>query len=185
MYTDLASLYERAGIIKGSDGSITLLPILSMPEDDKTHPIPDLTGYITEGQIVMDRGLQKRGIEPSIDVSPSLSRLKDKGIGEGKTREDHSDVMNQLFASYARGKEVVELQSILGGSSLNEIDDLYVNFTQSFEEEYINQGFYENRTIEETLDLGWKLLSILPKHELKRIRTKFIDKYYPEETYDS
>lgn len=182
MYTDLASLYERAGIIKGSVGSITLLPILSMPEDDKTHPIPDLTGYITEGQIIMDRNLSKRGIEPSIDVSPSLSRLKDKGIGEGKTREDHADVMNQLFSCYARGKEVVELQSILGGSSLNEIDDLYVEFTKQFEEQYINQGFYENRTIEETLDLGWKLLSILPSQELKRIRPKYIDKYYPKES---
>ncbi len=181
MYTDLASLYERAGRLKDKAGSITMIPILSMPEDDKTHPIPDLTGYITEGQIILSRDLHGRGIEPPIDVLPSLSRLKDKGIGEGKTREDHADLMNQLFAIYAQGKEVLELASILGDSALTDVDKLYGKFTERFEEVYLNQSFYENRSIEETLDIGWELLSILPKTELKRIRDVFIDKYYPTE----
>lgn len=181
MYTDLASLYERAGRLKDKAGSITMIPILSMPEDDKTHPIPDLTGYITEGQIILSRDLHGRGIEPPIDVLPSLSRLKDKGIGDGKTREDHADLMNQLFAIYAQGKEVLELASILGDSALTDLDKLYGTFTERFEEVYLNQSFYENRSIEETLDIGWELLSILPKTELKRIRDVFIDKYYHTE----
>ena len=181
MYTDLASLYERAGRLKDKAGSITMIPILSMPEDDKTHPIPDLTGYITEGQIILSRDLHGRGIEPPIDVLPSLSRLKDKGIGDGKTREDHADLMNQLFAIYAQGKEVLELASILGDSALTDLDKLYGTFTERFEEVYLNQSFYENRSIEETLDIGWELLSILPKTERKRIRDVFIDKYYHTE----
>lgn len=178
MYTDLASLYERAGRLKDKEGSITLLPILSMPDDDKTHPIPDLTGYITEGQIILSRDLDKRGIKPPVDVSASLSRLKDKGIGAHKTREDHADVMNQLFAAYAKGKELVELESILGSSALSDLDLKYVAFAQAFEERYIHQGFYENRSIEETLTTGWELLSMLPRHELKRIRTLYLDLYY-------
>ena len=178
MYTDLASLYERAGRLKDNKGSITLIPILSMPEDDKTHPIPDLTGYITEGQIILSRDLHRRQIQPPIDVLPSLSRLKDKGIGEHKTREDHADLMNQLFAAYAQGKEVLELASILGDSALTDMDKLYGEFTERFEEEYLNQSFYENRSLEKTLNLGWRLLSILPKTELKRVRDTFIDKYY-------
>ena len=177
LYTDLASMYERAGRIKGKAGSITQIPILTMPEDDKTHPIPDLTGYITEGQIILSRELYKKGINPPIDVLPSLSRLKDKGIGEGKTREDHADTMNQLFSAYARGKESKELAAILGEAALSDIDKLYAKFAESFEREYVSQGFTKNRAIEETLDLGWKLLKILPKSELKRIKTKFIDKY--------
>ena len=181
MYTDLASLYERAGRLKGKKGSITMIPILSMPEDDKTHPIPDLTGYITEGQIILSRDLYRSGINPPIDVLPSLSRLKDKGIGENKTREDHSDLMNQLFAAYAQGKEVLELASILGDSALTDLDRLYGKFTQAFEEKYLDQGFHEKRDIEETLNIGWELLSILPKQELKRVRDQFIDKYYPED----
>ncbi len=178
MYTDLASLYERAGRIVGSKGSITQIPILTMPEDDKTHPIPDLTGYITEGQIILARELNLRNIAPPIDVLPSLSRLKDKGIGEGRTREDHADTMNQLFANYARGKEAKELATILGESALSEIDKLYARFAEEFENKYINQGFEENRSIEETLNLGWELLRILPASELKRISEKNIKKYY-------
>lgn len=178
LYTDLASLYERAGRIKGRNGSITQIPILTMPEDDKTHPIPDLTGYITEGQIILSRELYKKGIVPPIDVLPSLSRLKDKGIGDGKTREDHADTMNQLFAAYARGKECKELAAILGDSALTEMDKLYASFAEEFEKLYVSQGFEENRTIEETLDIGWKLLSMLPKGELKRIKEKYLDKYY-------
>ena len=177
LYTDLASLYERAGRIKGKEGSITQIPILTMPEDDKTHPIPDLTGYITEGQIILSRELYKKGIVPPVDVLPSLSRLKDKGIGDGKTREDHADTMNQLFAAYARGKESKELSAILGEAALSDVDKLYAKFAEAFEKEYVNQGFAKDRTIEETLDLGWKLLKILPKTELKRIRTEYIDKY--------
>ncbi len=177
LYTDLASLYERAGRIRGSKGSITQIPILTMPEDDKTHPIPDLTGYITEGQIILSRDLYKKGINPPIDVLPSLSRLKDKGIGAGKTREDHADTMNQLFAAYARGKESKELSAILGEAALSDVDKLYAKFAEAFEAEYVNQGFEADRTIEETLDLGWKLLKILPKSELKRIRTEYIEKY--------
>lgn len=178
MYTDLASLYERAGRLKGKSGSITLIPILSMPEDDKTHPIPDLTGYITEGQIILSRELHRQGVTPPIDVLPSLSRLKDKGIGQGKTRADHANTMNQLFAAYARGKEAKELMVVLGEAALTEIDKLYAKFADAFEREYVSQGYHTNRSIEETLDLGWKLLSILPRAELKRIKDEFLDQYY-------
>ena len=178
MYTDLASLYERAGRQKGKKGSITMIPILTMPEDDKTHPIPDLTGYITEGQIILSRDLYRRGIEPPIDVLPSLSRLKDKGIGEGKTRADHANTMNQLFAAYARGKDAKELMMILGEAALTEIDKLYAKFADEFEQQYINQGYRADRSIEETLDIGWDLLRILPRTELKRIKDEFLDKYY-------
>ncbi len=178
MYTDLASLYERAGRQKGKNGSITLIPILSMPEDDKTHPIPDLTGYITEGQIILSRELYRKNILPPIDVLPSLSRLKDKGIGEGKTREDHSDTMNQLFSAYARGKDAKELMVILGEAALTDIDKLYAKFSDAFEKEYISQGFNTDRSVEETLEIGWRLLRILPRSELKRIRETFLDKYY-------
>ena len=177
LYTDLATMYERAGRIRGKKGSITQIPILTMPEDDKTHPIPDLTGYITEGQIILSRELYKKGINPPIDVLPSLSRLKDKGIGDGKTREDHADTMNQLFAAYARGKEAKELSAILGDAALSETDKLYAKFSDAFEKEYVSQGFTTNRSIEETLNLGWKLLAILPKSELKRIKEKYIEKY--------
>ncbi len=179
LYTDLASMYERAGRIRGKAGSITQIPILSMPEDDKTHPIPDLTGYITEGQIILSRELNHKGITPPIDVLPSLSRLKDKGIGKGKTREDHADTMNQLFAAYARGQEASELAVILGDAALSPMDKLYAKFADEFEKQYVNQGFETNRTIEETLDLGWQLLSLLPASELRRIRQEYIDKYYP------
>ena len=180
MYTDLASIYERAGRQQGKDGSITMIPILSMPEDDKTHPIPDLTGYITEGQIILSRELYRKGVTPPIDVLPSLSRLKDKGIGRGKTREDHSDTMNQLFSAYARGKEAKELMVILGEAALTEIDKLYAKFADAFEQEYVSQGYDANRSIEETLDIGWKLLRILPRSELKRIRDVYLDQYYDE-----
>ena len=178
MYTDLATLYERAGRQKGKKGSITLIPILTMPEDDKTHPIPDLTGYITEGQIILSRELHRKGIVPPIDVLPSLSRLKDKGIGEGKTRSDHANTMNQLFSAYARGKEAKELMVILGESALTDIDKLYAIFADRFENEYVSQGYDKNRSIEETLDLGWELLRILPRSELKRIDDKYLDMYY-------
>ncbi|MDU6876868.1 V-type ATP synthase subunit B [Clostridium tepidum] len=177
LYTDLSTLYERAGRILGKEGSITQIPILTMPEDDKTHPIPDLTGYITEGQIILSRELYKKGIMPPIDVLPSLSRLKDKGIGKGKTREDHADTMNQLFAAYAQGKQAKELSVILGESALSDTDKLYAKFADAFEGEYVSQGFTTNRTIEETLNLGWKLLTILPKSELKRIRDEYLEKY--------
>ena len=180
LYTDLATMYERAGRNLESEGSITMIPILSMPEDDKTHPIPDLTGYITEGQIILSRELYRKNILPPVDVLPSLSRLKDKGIGVGKTREDHSGTMNQLFAAYARGKEAKELMTILGEAALSDIDKLYAKFSDEFEKQYVNQGYNENRSIEETLDLGWKLLSILPKSELKRIKPELIEKYLPE-----
>lgn len=180
MYTDLASIYERAGRQRGRDGSITMIPILSMPEDDKTHPIPDLTGYITEGQIILSRELYRKGVTPPIDVLPSLSRLKDKGIGKGKTREDHSDTMNQLFSAYARGKEAKELMVILGEAALTEIDKLYAKFAEAFEREYVSQGYDANRSIEETLDIGWRLLRILPRSELKRIRDEYLDRYYDE-----
>lgn len=179
LYTDLATLYERAGRIKGEKGSITLIPILTMPEDDKTHPIPDLTGYITEGQIILSRELHHKGIYPPINVLPSLSRLKDKGIGLNKTREDHANVMNQLFASYARGKEAKELAVILGEAALTEIDKKYVKLSDNFEELFVKQGEDENRTIEESLNIGWRLLTILPKEELKRIKDEFIEKYLP------
>lgn len=181
MYTDLATMYERAGRIRGNAGSITMIPILSMPEDDVTHPIPDLTGYITEGQIILSRELHRKGLTPPINVLPSLSRLKDKGIGKGKTREDHADTMNQLFAAYSRGCDAKELAVILGDAALSDTDKLYAKFADAFEREYVSQGYYTNRSIEETLDLGWKLLSILPKAELKRIRDSYIEKYYPKE----
>jgi V/A-type H+-transporting ATPase subunit B len=180
MYTDLASMYERAGRRDDSEGSITLIPILTMPEDDKTHPIPDLTGYITEGQIILSRELYRKGIRPPVDVLPSLSRLKDKGIGDGKTRADHSGVMNQLFAAYARGKDAKELMTILGEAALTDIDKLYAKFADEFETRYVSQGYTTNRSIDETLTIGWELLSILPKNELKRIRQQYIDKYFPE-----
>ena len=181
LYTDLATMYERAGRIKGREGSITQIPILTMPEDDKTHPIPDLTGYITEGQIILSRELLRKGVTPPIDVLPSLSRLKDKGIGKGKTREDHADTMNQIFAAYARGKEAKELSVILGEAALSDTDKLYSKFADAFEAQYVAQGYETNRSIEETLNLGWKLLRILPKAELKRIRDEYIDKYLDKE----
>ena len=180
MYTDLATLYERAGRQHGKTGSITMIPILTMPEDDKTHPIPDLTGYITEGQIILSRELYRKNIAPPIDVLPSLSRLKDKGIGEGKTRADHADTMNQLFSAYARGKDAKELMVILGEAALTEIDKKYAQFADAFEKEYVSQGYNTNRSIEETLDIGWKLLRILPRAELKRIKDEYLDKYYEE-----
>lgn len=181
LYTDLATMYERAGRIKGKPGSITMIPILTMPEDDKTHPIPDLTGYITEGQIILSRDLYKKGIQPPIDVLPSLSRLKDKGIGKGKTREDHADTMNQLFAAYSRGKDAKELMAILGESALSDIDLMYAKFADEFEKQYVSQGFRTDRTIEQTLDTGWKLLRMLPKSELKRIRDEYLEKYLADE----
>lgn len=181
LYTDLASIYERAGRIRGKRGSITEIPILTMPEDDKTHPIPDLTGYITEGQIILSRELHKKGVVPPIDVLPSLSRLKDKGIGDKKTRKDHADTMNQLFSAYARGKEAKELEAILGEAALTPMDLKYAEFAAEFEKEYVSQGFDKNRTIEETLDLGWQLMHILPRAELKRIRDEYLDEFYPEE----
>lgn len=180
LYTDLATMYERAGRRLDREGSITMIPILSMPEDDKTHPIPDLTGYITEGQIILSRDLHRKGIVPPIDVLPSLSRLKDKGIGAGKTREDHANTMNQLFAAYATGKEAKELMTILGEAALSETDLLYAKFADEFEKIYVGQGFEDNRSIEETLSIGWELLSILPKSELKRIKTEYIEKYMPK-----
>ncbi len=180
LYTDLSTIYERAGRIKGRDGSITQLPVLTMPEDDKTHPIPDLTGYITEGQIIMSRSLHAQGVYPPVDVLPSLSRLKDKGIGKGKTREDHANVMNQLYSAYARGKNAKELAVVLGESALSEIDVLYVKFADAFEDRFIRQGEDENRTIEESLAIGWDLLGMLPKGELKRVRDEFIEQYYPK-----
>lgn len=178
LYTDLATIYERAGRIKGKGGSITQIPILTMPEDDKTHPIPDLTGYITEGQIILSRELYKKGINPPIDVLPSLSRLKNKGIGKNKTREDHPDSMNQLFAAYAHGKEAKELSAILGDAALTPVDRKYAEFAEAFEERYVNQGFNENRSIEDTLQIGWELLTILPRTEMKRISDKYLEQYY-------
>ncbi|MBQ4308717.1 MAG: V-type ATP synthase subunit B, partial [Lachnospiraceae bacterium] len=178
MYTDLATMYERAGRQQGKNGSITLIPILSMPEDDKTHPIPDLTGYITEGQIILSRDLYRRGLQPPVDVLPSLSRLKNKGIGEGKTRADHMDTMNQLFSAYARGKEAKELMVILGEAALTEMDLIYARFADAFEERYVSQGYTNDRSIEETLDLGWELLRMIPRSELKRIDEKYLDMYY-------
>lgn len=180
LYTDLSTIYERAGRIKGRAGSITQIPILTMPEEDKTHPIPDLTGYITEGQIILSRELYKKGIMPPIDVLPSLSRLKDKGIGKNKTREDHADTMNQLFSAYAQGKQAKELSAILGESALSDTDKQYAKFAEAFEKEYVSQGFNTNRAIDETLELGWKLLKILPKTELKRIRDEYLEKYMPK-----
>ena len=184
MYTDLSQIYERAGRIKGKRGSITQFPILTMPEDDRTHPIPDLTGYITEGQIFLDRAIYRKGILPPINVSPSLSRLMQKGVGEGKTREDHQGVANQLFAAYARGNELRELAVVLGEASLSELDRQYVTFADRFEREYVNQGFYENRSIEDTLRIGWRLLGLLPRAELKRVDAEHIDKYLDAEPAD-
>ena len=178
MYTDLAQMYERAGRQRGKKGSITMIPILSMPEDDITHPIPDLTGYITEGQIILGRELHRKGITPPINVLPSLSRLKDKGIGKDKTREDHAATMNQLFAAYSRGKDAKELMVILGEAALSDIDLLYAKFADEFEAKYISQGFNTDRTIQETLDIGWDLLRLLPRSELKRINDAMLDKYY-------
>ena len=178
MYTDLATIYERAGRIRGKKGSITQIPILTMPEDDKTHPIPDLTGYITEGQIILARDLHKKGVQPPIDVLPSLSRLKNKGIGKNKTREDHADNMNQLFSAYARGKEAKELSAILGDAALSPVDRLYAKFAEEFETKYVSQGNYTDRTIEDTLRIGWELLTILPRAEMKRVRDKYLEEYY-------
>ena len=180
LYTNLATIYERAGRQLGKEGSITMIPILTMPEDDKTHPIPDLTGYITEGQIILSRELYRKGINPPVDVLPSLSRLKDKGVGVGKTREDHASTMNQLFAAYASGKEAKELMTILGESALSPTDLLYAKFADEFEKRYVSQGYETNRSVIETLDLGWELLSILPKSELKRIKSEMIEKYLPK-----
>ena len=184
LYTDLSTIYERAGRIKGRNGSITQIPILTMPEEDITHPIPDLTGYITEGQIILSRDLYKSGIEPPIFVIPSLSRLKDKGIGKGKTREDHADTMNQIYAGYASGREARDLAVILGESALSEADKAFSKFAEEFEKEYVNQGYYNNRSIEETLNLGWKLLRLIPRSELKRIRDEYLDKYLDDSQGD-
>ncbi len=181
MYTDLASIYERAGRQDGKEGSITMIPILTMPEDDKTHPIPDLTGYITEGQIILSRELYRKGINPPIDVLPSLSRLKDKGIGEGKTRADHSDTMNQLFSAYARGKDAKELMVVLGEAALTPTDLIYAKFSDEFERRYVSQGFDNDRSIEETLEIGWELLKLLPRSELRRIREEYLTKYYDKQ----
>jgi len=181
LYTDLSTIYERAGRIRGRKGSITQIPILTMPEDDITHPIPDLTGYITEGQIILSRELYKRGLQPPINVVPSLSRLKDKGIGRGKTREDHADTMNQLYAAYTSGREARELATILGESALSDADRAFAKFAEEFDKRYVNQGYQTNRSIIDTLDLGWELLSIIPRSELKRIRDEYLDKYLPQE----
>jgi len=177
LYTDLAAIYERAGRIQGKKGSITQIPILTMPEDDKTHPVPDLTGYITEGQIILSRALHQKNIYPPIDVLPSLSRLKQKGIGRGRTREDHADVTNQLFAAYARGKEAKELAVILGDAALSDTDKQFSKFADEYENKFLAQGEYKNRTIEETLTLGWELLKILPRSELKRVKEEQIKQY--------
>lgn len=179
LYTDLASIYERAGRIKGRKGSITQIPILTMPEDDITHPIPDLTGYITEGQIILSRELYKRGLQPPINIIPSLSRLKDKGIGKDKTREDHADTMNQIYAAYTAGREARELATILGESALSDADKAFAKFAEAFDKQYVDQGYNNNRSIDETLDLGWELLKIIPRAELKRVREEFIEKYLP------
>ncbi|MDD5084685.1 MAG: V-type ATP synthase subunit B [Candidatus Omnitrophica bacterium] len=178
LYTDLATMYERAGRIQNKKGSITLMPVLTMPEDDKTHPVPDLTGYITEGQVMMSRELHRKGIYPPIDVLPSLSRLKDKGIGKGKTREDHADLLNQLFACYAKGKEVKELAIILGEAALSDMDKVYLKFAGEFENKFVKQSEYEKRKIEDTLNIGWQLLAAFPKTELKRIRPEYLERYY-------
>ncbi len=180
MYTDLAASYERAGMVKGSKGSITQVPILTMPAGDKTHPVPDLTGYITEGQVVLDAALHKKGISPPVNPLPSLSRLMNSGIGKGKTREDHSSVADQMYAAYARALELRQLVSVVGESSLSETDQKYLRFGEAFEDKFINQGNYTNRTIKETLKLGWELMTILPKSELKKAKKAFIEKYLPE-----
>lgn len=177
LYTDLAGIYERAGRVKGKEGSITQIPILTMPEDDITHPIPDLTGYITEGQIILSRELYKKNIAPPINVVPSLSRLKDKGIGKGKTREDHADTMNQIYSGYTSGIQARELATILGESALSDADKAFAKFAEAFEAKYVGQGYNNNRGIIETLDTGWELLSMIPRYELKRIRDEYLDKY--------
>ncbi|MDQ2050989.1 ATP synthase subunit B [Natronolimnohabitans sp. A-GB9] len=181
MYTDLAQLYERAGRIEGKEGSVTQIPILTMPGDDDTHPIPDLTGYITEGQIVMDRDLNSQGIEPPINVLPSLSRLMDDGIGEGLTRGDHGDVSDQMYAAYAEGEDLRDLVNIVGREALSERDNKFLDFADRFEQEFVQQGYDTNRSIDETLDLGWDLLSMLPKEELNRIDEDLIEEHYREE----
>jgi len=181
LYTDLASIYERAGRLMDREGSITQIPILTMPNNDKTHPIPDLTGYITEGQIILSRDLDKRNINPPVDILPSLSRLKDKGTGEGKTRRDHSSTMNQIYSAYADGKDAKELSTVLGEAALSDSDKKFARFADLFEEKYVNQGFYTNRSIEESLDLGWKLLATLPKEELSRIKEKDIEEFLPSQ----
>ena len=178
LYSDLASLYERAGMIKGKEGSVTQIPILTMPNDDITHPVPDLTGYITEGQIVLDRALDSVGIYPPVSVLPSLSRLMKDGIGEGYTREDHSSLANQLFSAYAKVQDAVSLASVIGEDELSEIDKKYLEFGKAFENRFVNQGANENRTIEETLDLGWEILTLLPESELDRVSSELIEKYY-------
>lgn len=180
LYTDLSQIYERAGRIKGREGSITQIPILTMPENDITHPIPDLTGYITEGQIILSGDIYNKGIQPPINALPSLSRLKDKGIGEGKTRKDHAATMNQIYAAVARGREAKELATILGESALSDTDLAFARFSDEFDERYVNQGFSTNRSIAETLELGWSLLRMLPRAELKRISDKLLDEYFPE-----
>lgn len=184
MYTDLAQLYERAGRIQGRDGSVTQIPILTMPGDDDTHPIPDLTGYITEGQIYVDPDLNSQGLQPPINVLPSLSRLMDDGIGEGLTREDHADVKDQMFAAYAEGEDLRDLVNIVGREALSELDNKYLDFADDFESEFVDQGFDQNRSIEETLEIGWDLLSMLPKDALNRIDEEFIEKYYREDDSD-
>lgn len=184
LYTDLSTIYERAGRIRGKKGSVTQIPILTMPEDDITHPIPDLTGYITEGQIILDHDLDTQGIQPPINVLPSLSRLKDEGTGPGKTREDHADTMNQLFSAYAKGKEAKELAVVLGESALSENDRKYLKFAEEFEKQYVNQGFDTNRTIEESINLAWQLLTLIPKSDLTRINDKYIERYYPQTAND-
>src|SRR6056297_2217928 len=181
MYTDLAQLYERAGRIEGQEGSVTQIPILTMPGDDDTHPIPDLTGYITEGQIMVDRSLNSQGVEPPIDVLPSLSRLMDDGIGEGLTRADHADVSDQMYAAYAEGEDLRDLVNIVGREALSDRDNKYLDFADDFEEEFVNQGYRTNRTIDETLDIGWDLLSTLPKTELNRVDEEYIDEHYRED----
>jgi len=183
MYTDLSTIYERAGRIKGKKGSITQIPILTMPEDDKTHPIPDLTGYITEGQIILGRSMHHKGIFPPIDVLPCLSRLRDKGMGKGKTREDHAGWSNQLFAAYARGKEAEELAIILGEAALSDADKVFLKFATDFEKEFVRQGADEDRTIKQTLEIGWKLLAMLPRGELKRVDDEYIDRYLPKSVH--
>ena len=177
LYTDLASIYERAGRIKGKKGSVTLLPILTMPDDDKTHPIPDLTGYITEGQIMLQRSLHQKGVYPPIAVLPSLSRLMDQAVGEGKTREDHRELSNQLYAAYAQGMEIREMAMVMGEASLSEMDRKYLEFADEFERRFVSQKENEDRTVEETLDIGWQLLKIIPRSELKRVRDEYIEKY--------
>lgn len=181
LYSDLASLYERAGIVKGAGGSVTQIPILTMPNDDITHPIPDLTGYITEGQIVLDRNLNQMGVYPPVGVLPSLSRLMKDGIGEGFTRKDHSDVSNQLFAAYAKVQDARSLASVIGEDELSDVDKQYMSFGTLFEEYFLNQGFDDNRSIEETLDLGWDLLSVLPRAELDRVDNEVLEEYYDHE----